>query len=548
MKKSLFLVLVINTFLCLSAYADYTFTDNREIDNIRQGETYTYNLGTSVDIIGCAITIHNDNILNPNISKISSNNKVWASAFYVETLADETFYFPDPEEADVKYVGITNISEYSTFGTPDVNIMSFSLACKSNSVSFGDVKLCDTIQTTFDIVYNGVLSVGEIANSDTDDFTVADVALGSDYAKTITIKCNPKSLGKKKAELTISGQTIATISCNGAPLDAPANLHIEDATTTSFTAVWDAVTDASDYTSTINDGGSSTGTETRRTFTGLTPDTSYAVRVTTNYNGIPCGTQLAILRTERLAAPTDLISSDITDVSASLSWSQVDGNEGYEIYVYTPGSLLSIYDTDPDQNSLKIEGLNPNANYNWRVFALYGDRQQNPSNTSSFTTNCMFTWVADGEKPEAQRLVVKVDSSEVEPDNWNFVKGTELTLKADATDDKIVFEKMIIGGVDIYENPYTFEIEDNTEVTTVFKEGQPTGVHDESEQNVLVYVSDGKLVVEGAEGQNYQLILISGITLKSGKISTSTEEIPLQDRGVYMLKLTDKTYKVLNNK
>ncbi len=50
MKKNLLLILVINTFLCFSAYADYTFTDNTAHTDISRNDYYTYYLGSSVFI------------------------------------------------------------------------------------------------------------------------------------------------------------------------------------------------------------------------------------------------------------------------------------------------------------------------------------------------------------------------------------------------------------------------------------------------------------------------------------------------------------------
>ena len=78
-------------------------------------------------------------------------------------------------------------------------------------------------------------------------------------------------------------------------------------------------------------------------------------------------------------------------------------------------------------------------------------------------------------------------------------------------------------------NPYTFTVTSDTTVIAYFvREEDPEGITDANNDNVSVYVRDGRIVVTGAEGESVQVFDITG------RLVNSHTPLPT---GVYMVKV-----------
>ena len=81
------------------------------------------------------------------------------------------------------------------------------------------------------------------------------------------------------------------------------------------------------------------------------------------------------------------------------------------------------------------------------------------------------------------------------------------------------------------DNPYTFALMGNTSLMAVFN--NPNGIERVDNEDILVYVRDGRIIVEGADGETVQVFDTLGRLLQTFK-QASAQALPT---GVYMVRV-----------
>jgi hypothetical protein len=198
-----------------------------------------------------------------------------------------------------------------------------------------------------------------------------------------------------------STYTNAVFTTAAAPLpcDAPTNLTITGITTTGAISTFTGPTSlvSNSYLISIQPTGATTWgaaislTSTSYTFTGLTPYTTYNVRVqsvcasgTSTYTNTTFTTAAAPIPCD---APTNLITTGITTNSAISSFTAAVVASSYYISIQTNGSTTWGTAIVLTTNSYTFTGLTPSTTYNVRVQSVCA------SGTSTYT-NATFTTAA----------------------------------------------------------------------------------------------------------------------------------------------------------
>ncbi|MBK8954199.1 MAG: fibronectin type III domain-containing protein [Saprospiraceae bacterium] len=217
-----------------------------------------------------------------------------------------------------------------------------------------------------------------------------------------------------KIRSEVASATCLGQSCGGGGgCNAPTGLNITNITQTTATANWNTVTGATSYKFEYktNSGGTWTVvTTTNPTYnmTGLTAGTLYNTRVkavcasgestysatvnfTTNSSGGSCNT------------PTNLAASNITETTATVSWSPVSGANSYN-FQYKLASSNTWYQVNVTTTAVNLTGMSPNTNYNVRVQAVCSGGNSAFTSTLTFKTlagyctskgnNANYEWVA----------------------------------------------------------------------------------------------------------------------------------------------------------
>jgi hypothetical protein len=129
------------------------------------------------------------------------------------------------------------------------------------------------------------------------------------------------------------------------------------------------------------------------TLDGLSPYTTYEWRVRANCpNGIHSfwtfEVQFTTTNTPPCNAPTGLVTSHITETTATFSWSPVSGAQGYQVQTRLPGgSWVDLPGGAVTDTTVVATGFTPNTTYEWRVRTDCGGGQYSHwSSVASFTT------------------------------------------------------------------------------------------------------------------------------------------------------------------
>jgi poly(3-hydroxybutyrate) depolymerase len=155
----------------------------------------------------------------------------------------------------------------------------------------------------------------------------------------------------------------------------PTGLAVQSTTNTSAALTWNVVSGATSYN--VYRGGVKVGSSTTNSYTdsGLTANTTYSYTVTAvNIKG-ESGQSTAVNATTTNAAvptaPTGLTSSNITGVSATISWTAVTGATSYSVYrtVATGGGSNSQPIGTTTTTSYNDTGLQAGTTYNYTVAA-----------------------------------------------------------------------------------------------------------------------------------------------------------------------------------
>ncbi|RZN80956.1 MAG: T9SS type A sorting domain-containing protein [Winogradskyella sp.] len=170
---------------------------------------------------------------------------------------------------------------------------------------------------------------------------------------------------------------------------APTNVVASNVTTNSATLSWSASTDNVGVTGYDVYQGSTllaSVTTTGYTVTGLSPSTNYTFNVrakdaannVSNASSNVGVTTATPPDTQAPSAPTNVVASNVTTNSATLSWSASTDNVGVTGYdIYQGSTLLASVTT----TGYTVTGLSPSTNYMFNVRAK--DAANNVSNASS---------------------------------------------------------------------------------------------------------------------------------------------------------------------
>ena len=147
------------------------------------------------------------------------------------------------------------------------------------------------------------------------------------------------------------------------PLVPLENLVVASKTHTSITLSWDSVTEASVY-EIIYNGQIITSNTSSVTITGLLPETEYLFKISGKNAGVTFAySEISVQTSEAVVGiPENIICTEKTRNSISLTWSSVDEAESY-IVNYSGESLVV------QNNSIVIGGLNEDTEYTITVQA-----------------------------------------------------------------------------------------------------------------------------------------------------------------------------------
>nr|XP_006814129.1 PREDICTED: tenascin-X-like [Saccoglossus kowalevskii] len=190
------------------------------------------------------------------------------------------------------------------------------------------------------------------------------------------------SFGSEVSEKGYAGET--TLDLAGGP--APNDVTVTDITSTSGTLTWSAVEGADGYwvdyfprDGIMTESQFVSSSEDRSfTFEGLTSSTYYNFSVSASFGsevgekGYAGETTLA--NSGAGAAPDDVSIVDVTDSTATVTWSSVEGADGYWVdYSPRDGFVTESQFVDAEtERSFMFEGLSPSTYYNFSVSASFG--------------------------------------------------------------------------------------------------------------------------------------------------------------------------------
>ncbi|MBK6544845.1 MAG: fibronectin type III domain-containing protein [Saprospiraceae bacterium] len=199
---------------------------------------------------------------------------------------------------------------------------------------------------------------------------------------------------KIRAEV-VAANCLGTSCSGGGGCNVPTGLAISNITQTTATATWNAVSGATSYNFEYKTNAGSTWTVVTTTnptynITGLTSSTLYNTRVkavcssgssnysatvnfTTAGSGGGCGT------------PTNLTVTNITQSTATISWTAVSGATSYN-FQYKLASSGTWTTASVTTTTVNLSGMTQGTSYNVRVQAVCGGTQSAYTATVTFTT------------------------------------------------------------------------------------------------------------------------------------------------------------------
>ena len=195
------------------------------------------------------------------------------------------------------------------------------------------------------------------------------------------------------------GSSTPTNGSNFTTLGIPAipnGLLISNITCDGVKICWNTVTGAISYKIEIKKSSAtawttatstSTITTTCLTLTGLSPNTTYNIRITAQNS---CGSSSVTINFTTLGGPTapsGLSASNITSNSAALKWNAVTSATSYKVeYKASSSSTWTTATASTTATSWSLSGLATNTIYNWRVTAQNNCGSSSAVNGPNFTT------------------------------------------------------------------------------------------------------------------------------------------------------------------
>jgi hypothetical protein len=212
--------------------------------------------------------------------------------------------------------------------------------------------------------------------------------LNSNSAYSYYVKAN-NSTGSSTGSNIIQVNTLIPVP------DAPVANAPTDVTPNSFTANWDSVNFAADYTLYVTDVGAGTttpydlGNVTSKNITGLNSNTSYSYYIkannstgsSANSNTVPVITLVPVPD-----APVASAATVVTSTSFTANWISVNFATDYTLYVTNTGTGITTPYNVGNVTSKNVTGLNSNASYSYNVTATNSTGTGAASNNVPVTT------------------------------------------------------------------------------------------------------------------------------------------------------------------
>ena len=192
-----------------------------------------------------------------------------------------------------------------------------------------------------------------------------------------------------------SYSVIASTTTETAPTapDTPENLVASNITYNSFAISWDAITDADDYDLNVRPtGGTWTVvnlSSTTYNYTGLDAETTYEFQVRANNNiGSSAYSNTATATTIEApsapSTPTNLVASNITYNSFTISWDAITDADDYDLNVRPAGGTWTVVNLS--STTYNYTGLDAETTYEFQVRANNNIGSSAYSNTATATT------------------------------------------------------------------------------------------------------------------------------------------------------------------
>lgn len=179
---------------------------------------------------------------------------------------------------------------------------------------------------------------------------------------------------------------------------APTSVVVNNITANSFTVNWNASGDETEWTLSYKVATASSWTDVNvttkpYTVTGLAGNTGYSVRVKANCGGNDASSWTSYSGTITTLegpcpTPTDLQLVNVTETSATISWTQADNSASQWNIRYKKSNGGWVTDTI-SSNPYTLTNLEPGTAYIFRIRALCSS-----TSTSAYTSNFNFTTAA----------------------------------------------------------------------------------------------------------------------------------------------------------
>ena len=199
--------------------------------------------------------------------------------------------------------------------------------------------------TSYDILFDG-----RVYNTTKTNYTFSGLTPNSKHTYAVRAK-NSNVTGEYSATQTVTTQKVIP--------ETPSGIT-KKSTDTSVTINWKSVTNATGYDLVFN-GKTYSLTTVSKTFTGLGSNVGFRFKVCAkNANGTsPYSTEQTVTTAPK---PPTSISATSTTNSVTINWNKVTGAGTYTVNFNNRNHMVSFGNT-----SLKIDGLNPNTTYNYKI-------------------------------------------------------------------------------------------------------------------------------------------------------------------------------------
>ncbi|XP_066291872.1 twitchin-like isoform X5 [Branchiostoma lanceolatum] len=184
-------------------------------------------------------------------------------------------------------------------------------------------------------------------------------------------------------------------------LAAPSSISPATVTDNSAGLKWTAVPGATDYTLTVEPAGGEVWEtqagpgDPERVITGLQSGTEYEITVSaTGPDGASAPSERIRIKTEALAAPSEVKQATVANEEIVLKWNPVAGATDYELTVEPPAGDIVALKNDRARPMRRLTGLTPGTEY--KIVVVAKDAKGNTRKSDTFTATTLNIPKAEG--------------------------------------------------------------------------------------------------------------------------------------------------------